>query len=677
MLTNPLFLICLVAVGIPIAIHLLQLRRYRKVYFSNVDMLEEVHSESRKQNNLRRLLLLAARILTVVFLVLAFCQPVLRNKASTMQAGGSAVSVYVDNSYSMECGGMDGSLLESARQKAREIAEGYRPDDLFQLITNESSGSQFRWLTREEFLSAVDAIEPSAVTQKLSDMALRQYDFLKEAQSANRRAYVISDFQRSTADVASFPSDSSIYATFIPLGGSEVANLYIDSLAFNAPAYAPGATVRVQAFVRNDGDKTVERLPLKLFVDDRQRALTAVDVPAHGSASAEMTFTIAEEGSMQGYVETTDYPITFDDKMYFSLNVSRRIPMLVISGNGENEYLHKLLADDSLVAYHQMSQEQIDYSQLTNHRIIVLDELRTVPSGLAQTLHDFVSEGGTIVMIPAQNADVESYNRMLSTMQAPAMDSWQPRKAKAARLQRTHPLYRDVFQSDNEDMELPSVNGYYRLSTASSSVSVSVITLPGGADFLSETPFGNGRLFLFATPLRTEYTDFVQQALFVPTLFNMALFSVPAAVPYHLLTATEPLPLVGRYDADRPPHLRSSESDFDLIPDIRRVGSAQFCILHGDITSAGNYQLVGEASESLSFNYSREESCLDAYSRDEIKKLMRQSHADFCSVVPASAKSMTEYVQSQNQGTPLWRLFVVLALLALIAEIILARGIKS
>ncbi|MBO4599578.1 MAG: BatA domain-containing protein, partial [Bacteroidales bacterium] len=131
MLTHPLFLIGLVAVAIPIVIHLLQLRRYKKVYFSNVDMLEELQNEDRKQRNLRQLLILAARILAIVFLVLAFCQPVIKNRDSQLKSGGTVVSVYVDNSYSMECGGMDGSLLESARQKAREIAAAYKPGDQF------------------------------------------------------------------------------------------------------------------------------------------------------------------------------------------------------------------------------------------------------------------------------------------------------------------------------------------------------------------------------------------------------------------------------------------------------------------------------------------------------------------------------------------------------------------
>lgn len=677
-MTNPIFLICLIAVGIPIAIHLLQLRRYRKVYFSNTDMLEQLQSESRRQHNLRRWLLLAARILAIVFLVLAFCQPIIRNKRSQMQAGGSAVSVYLDNSFSMECGGMEGSLIESARQKAREIAEAYKPDDIFQLVTNDADGSQFRWLSREEFLSAVDAVQISPVTQQLSDVVKRQYDFLHETSSANRHHYVISDFQRATADLVNIPSDSLIHTTLVPMGGSDVSNIYIDSLAFNSPAYTPGATVRVEVFVRNDGDKSVERLPLRLYVGDKQRALTAVDVAAHSSAVAEMTFSIGQEPSLQGYVETTDYPITFDDKFYFSLSTSLSIPTLVISGGAENIYLRRLFADDTLVRYQQVSSGQIDYSQLASHRFIILDELRTIPSGLAQTLRDYVADGGSLLVVPPADADVEGYNRMLGTMQAPSLGSWVSRRGRASRVQTDNELYRDVFKGGVSEMELPSAEGYYRLLSAASTVSVGLIDMPDAASLLSGTDFSNGRIYLFAMPLRPEHTDLVQQALFVPTLYNMALHSALSSSPYHWLTASEPVMLCGSYDAERPPHLSALDGSFDLIPDIRRAGPRSCWVPHGDIPVAGNYRLHDDdGSEGLSLNYSRQESDLSFLSLAEMRKLASLSPSQQFAVAPSSARSMTDYIQQQGQGRPLWRLFVILALLALLAEIILARQIEQ
>lgn len=673
MLTAPLFLIGLVAAGIPIAIHLVQLRRYKKVYFSNVDMLEELQNENHRQSNLRKLLILLMRVLAIVFLVLAFCRPVVPNKDFQLQPGGTVVSVYIDNSYSMESGGMDGSLMESARQKAREIAEAYSPDVYFQLLSNDAQGAQFRWLDREEFLVAVDELQVSAISVPMASIALRQNEFLHHATAANRHAYIVSDFQRATANILDYPADSLVQTTFIPLGGTELANIFIDSLTFDSPAYFRGASVRASVTVANNGDNAVESLPLRLFVGGKQQALTAVDIGAHSKVRAAMTFFIKEEGALQGYVETTDYPITFDDRLYFSLAVMHRVPMLVISGGAENPYLQKLFQGDSLVEYHQVPVSQVDYARLTDNRFIVLDELHSISSGMARTLQDFVSSGGSLLIVPGENIETASYNQLLASLQMPQIGDWVASQSRAEQVQLDADLYRGVFQGKNEDMELPMVTGYYRLAHLAGTVVQPLVRLIDGGEFLTATPIGSSCCYLVCTPLRKEHTDFVRQALFVPTLYNMVLFSTPPQQPYHLLTGTDPIPLVGSYDAENVAHLRNADSSVDVIPDIRRMGLAQCMVPHGELSVAGNYQLVdgGKVAEGISFNYSRLESDLTFYDASEIKKMIADAHLDRCRVVSSAQKSVTDYIRQHSQGTPLWRWCLALALLALLAEILL------
>ena len=203
----------------------------------------------------------------------------------------------------------------------------------------------------------------------------------------------------------------------------------------------------------------------------------------------------------------------------------------------------------------------------------------------------------------------------------------------------------------------------------------SLIRLLDGSEFLTVTPVGSGRCYLLSTPLRKEHTDFAQQALFVPTLYNMALYSTPLQQPYYLLTGTEPIPLTGSYDAERLAHLLNGDGSVDVIPDIRRMGAVQCMVPHGEVTVAGNYRLVdmGTAIEGLSFNYSRQESDLAFYDRSEVKKLIADAHLDHCSVVPSAQKSMTDYIRQRSQGTSLWRWCLLLALLAILAEILLIR----
>lgn len=674
-LNAPLFLLGLLAAGIPVIIHLLQLRRYQKVYFSNVEALQEIQTESRKRNQLREWLILATRVLAVVFLVLAFCQPMIPNRKSQVQAGGTAVSVYVDNSFSMENGGMEGSLLEEARKKAREIVASYKPDDKFQLLTNEVDGAQFRWLSREDFLEELDKVEISPLATSLESISARQSEFMHTAPATNRHAYWISDFQLSTASLDGITPDTNVLTTFVPIAGSEVDNIYIDTLIFDCPAYYRGNTVRVVAKVTNGGKRGVEKLPLRLFIGEKQRALASVDLAAGETSDVPLNFVIEEDGLLFGRVELTDYPITFDDPMYFVLATTQRIPVLTIQGGNENSYLTRLLSDDTLIGYRTCGEQAVDFVGLEKSQMIVLDELRAIPSGLAQALQGFVEQGGTLLVIPSAKIDKESYNRFLASLHAPLLGDWRNSELKGGEINTEHELYRGVFVSKSDEMELPAMHGGYAFLPSPATVMEPILTLVDGSNYLVSTQAEQGRLYLFATPLQEAYTDFMKQALFVPTVYNMALYSSPMQHPYHLLTSSEPIALRQQLDEGMA-HLRSLDSLVDIIPDLRRQGARQYLIPHAQLTRAGGY-LFDQGEEGLAFNYSREESRLEFYSREEISKAISDKGWTSCTVVNNSQKSMSDYIRQRNQGRPLWRWCLMLCLLMLGIETLLIRLMKK
>src|SRR6185369_14626860 len=102
MFVYPAFLWALFATAIPIIIHLFNFRRYKKVYFTNVRFLKELKHESESKSKLKQILILIARILAITALVFAFSQPFLPSKVSKNRGGVKSVSVYIDNSFSME-----------------------------------------------------------------------------------------------------------------------------------------------------------------------------------------------------------------------------------------------------------------------------------------------------------------------------------------------------------------------------------------------------------------------------------------------------------------------------------------------------------------------------------------------------------------------------------------------
>ena len=663
--SHPEMLWGLLAILIPIAIHLFNFRRYRKVYFSNVDRLAGLQSENRRRSNLRRWLVLAMRVLAVAMLVLAFAGPVLKSDGATVRTGSTVVSIYIDNSFSMEGVSHDGSQLEAARRKAREVAAAYSPGDRFQLLTCDMTGNQMRWLSRDEFLSALDDVEVSPAVRTVGQVAARQASFLSQSGAVNKHAYIISDFQQSTSELDNLPVDSTVSFTFVPLAGTGTDNVYIDTLRLDAPAYFVGGSVAVEATIVNGGDHDVEKLPVKLFVDGRERAMATLDLAASASGTATLLFTIDGGGWHDGSVEIADYPVTYDDRYHFTLCAGERVGVLEVDGREANPSLARLFSADSAITF--VRSKVLSQQQSQDAGLIILNEPRQLASGDAAWLAEWVSEGGSLLVIPAADALPAELNKMLAAMQAPQLGNWLPRKVSASGIDYGSSLYRNVFSGHSDEMEMPTVQGHYALS-ASQAVRQTVISLADGGDMLSLTPFGSGRLYLLTVPLTASYTDLVAQALFVPTLYNMALYSRPLPPPCHTLGTLEPIVLQGQYDPSaRPPELLGAEG-FSIIPDLRRYGGRQMMVLHGELTEAGIYRL---ADEHLAFNYGRRESQLTFLTPSEISSAVED--LDGYSMLQPTERPLDQVIRDREGGHRLWRWCLILALVALGAEVALLR----
>ena len=669
---NPLMLLGLLAVAIPIAVHLFNFRRYRKVYFSNTRYLTLLQSETRRQSKLRRRLLLACRIVAIAMIALVFAQPTIIRKEQNVSLGQSAVTVFVDNSFSMQGNSTDGQLLETARAKAREIAAAYKPDDNFQLLLSDCQGNQFRWLSRDEFLAYIDQIEPTAKSTTIHNAAQRAADFLGHSGAHNRELYIISDFQESAFKPEAMPADSTIAITLVPLKAASADNIYIDTVTLSAPVVQKGSHLTATARIVNAGSTAIEKAPLRLFAGGTQQAVASVDLPPHSDAYVDLHFVASADTALHCRIETTDYPVSFDDRYYFSVDIQPPVNLTVIEGTKQaNAALRRLFDGDSAIAYTTQSAGNIDFSRLADANTIILNELDDIPSGLAQTLVGFVHNGGTLVVVPSPSADLASYNALLASLSAPTLSAMTSSKTKASHVNLESPLYSQVFSGKTADMELPTLSAYYPLSSTGATVREEVIQLVGGSPMLTVTPCEHGRLYLWAMPLRPDYTDFTSQALFVPTLFNMALYS--RNLPHIAFTIGAPDPIPVNYpmtDADRlSPRLAALDTAYQTIPTLHRTGSQTF-MLPPELPSDGNYNLTlgGATLQSLAFNYSRAESLMQFFSRSDLAKLIDNYNLSNCSVVANAAAPLDHYIRQKRQGRPLWQWCLALALLALAAE---------
>eukprot|EP01035_Chromulina_nebulosa_P040429 gene40429-54675_t len=334
----PLFFAALASIAIPIVIHLFNFRRFKRIYFTNVALLQEVQQETRSRRNLKHILVLMARIFAIVFIVLAFVQPFIPATSGAARQGVSAVSVYVDNSFSMSSVGNEGELFQAAKNKARDIANAYSSTDLFQLLTADFEGKHQRLVNREEFLRMIDELQVSPASRKLSEIIARQKEALNKDPMANKTAYVLSDFQQNMVDVEAVNTDTTILTELVKLEGNPKANLSVDSAWLLTPYVQANQTAQLMVRVKNFGDEQ-ENIPLTLKINNIQKGLANFSIGKNEAKDIELSFTATTSGWQNAELAVMDDPITFDDKLFFAFEVKQEINILAISPEGPSKFI--------------------------------------------------------------------------------------------------------------------------------------------------------------------------------------------------------------------------------------------------------------------------------------------------------------------------------------------------
>jgi hypothetical protein len=670
----PAFLFALFAIAIPIIIHLFNFRRFKRVYFTNVQFLKEVKQETQSKSRVKHLLVLISRILAIMFLVFAFAQPFIPVDNREVAVGSKNISVFIDNSFSMEAVGPNGRLLDVAKRKAEDIALAYDASDRFQLLTNDFEARHQRMVTRDEFISMISEVEAGPSAHNISEVVKRQKDAL--GNSSNQTAFLLSDFQKNITDINAIETDTNLTLRYIPVNAQKTGNLYIDSVWFSSPGVQPGKPEELHVKIFNSGDDEAENIPVKFIVNGAQRALASVDIAANTSVTAVLSFSVSEPGWQKAVVSITDYPVTFDDHYYIAFNVATQINILSLNEATYNNYLEALFRNDPFFQYQPVKINQVDYSGLKNFNLIVLNDVKTVSSGLGQELNKFVDEGGTLLIFPADGADLNSFQNMLSTMEAGFYSRPDTQATRVDRINLESEIFRDVFEKVPDNMDMPLVRKHYTLNRSSRTSEEVLLRLQNGNPLLSRYNHGKGSVYISTVSLSTEFSNFPRHAIFVPALYKIALLSSRnERLAYTIGADLAVEHREASISSDQVLHLINKEKNFDIIPEHRSVAGKTTFFMHDQIREAGIYELrrASETVAVFAFNYNRNESRLDFYTPDQLAEMNDRYGLVNAGLIRESGRSFASIISDTSRGVSLWKWCIVLVLVFLGIETLLLK----
>lgn len=669
---NPIILWALFLLIIPIVIHLFKFRRYKNVQFPNIRFLQKIDQDQKAKRRLKDLLILFLRLLALAALVLAFAMPYLgKNKAISK---GNVISIYVDNSFSMENESERGKLLDLAKKKAEELALTFQPSDKFQLLSNDLEPKHQRLVNRQAFLQFLYEIDLSAASVELSEIHKRQLALLEDELEFDKWIAVLSDMQRSTSDLDNLSVNDDIRLLILPIKADRYNNVYIDSLWFNEPVRQIAKSELLHFKIVNKSDEDLDELPIRLEINGQMKSMANISIAARSEKDTLMHFTNDNSAGIQNAIlKVEDKPIEFDNEYYFSYSLKEKIKVTEIRGDNAGKF-YQLIYSDSLYTYTNFSIDQIDYQALGDADLIIFNDLNTIPSGLNSYITKWMENGGHLFVSPGEEINQNDYTQFLANFGASISSKADTNNRRVSYIEIENDIFKGVLKNSPKGKALPSTKAHYRYQFNNLEW-VNIFQLQAKDAFLSTRKVEDGRFYLLSVACQESWSNWPRHALFITSMLRISEESQRSGVLDHQIGDWSIIDIQSTMKAsDRPFEMKAQDGSVAFIPTQQWINGKLSIGIKDEVKSAGFYDLMYESDilGTLAFNYSRKESDLSFYSDEEIEEWKEGKDAvSIIEVVDRPIKRSTI-----RQERPLWKFFIGLTLLFLILEIVIIKIMK-
>src|SRR3984957_3079625 len=325
----PWFLAGLVALGLPLYLHLLKRQTTKPKAVSSLRFYESRTQASTRHRRLRYFLLLSLRLL-----ILAFANPFV-NRDAVALASNRLVLLVVDNSFSMRAG----TRLDDAKAEAMKVL-GSKGAARGQIA---AFGSQLRLMTQPiedqpALRAAVQAIQPGDGHGNFGELA-RAVRALAESVHTPIELHLFSDMQRSelAATFSDMAMPANVKLVTHAVSTKAQPNWTVESVDAPGQVWGKDAKpVHAGAVIAGYGTPAAQRT-VSLVVNGKTTATKTVTVPANGRATVDFPALEAPYGfnRCEGKIDSAD-ALPADDLHRFAVQRSDPQKALLIHNYGDN-----------------------------------------------------------------------------------------------------------------------------------------------------------------------------------------------------------------------------------------------------------------------------------------------------------------------------------------------------
>ena len=688
---NPLVLIGLVAASIPLILHLLNLRKMKTIEFSSLKFLKELQKSKIRSFKIKQILLLILRTLIIVSIVMAFARPAIPTSLPFFQTySKTSAAILIDNSFSMDVSDANGNRLKQAKNAAMKILNSFKDGDevlLSDLSGNENPASLSFSKNIDFIKDKLTKIKPATTPAELNSSIKTIGDIATSAMNLNKSLFIITDAQENIFKIKN-KDTANILSTFnncyfIVIGNdnyNEIKNLSLDSMNLITSIYSYNKIVELDLFVKNFSNNEIKDAVVSMSYDSARVAQRSVSAPANESRPVSVGAPIQKYGVTSVKLELESDALNWDNQRFFGFNVPEQ-PNVLIAGASQgvkfistaleavsatNDFAKVDLYENQNVA--ALPLEQYDIAIISNSAITEND---------ANRLYSFIEQGGTCLLFPS--VDYTSTNTALQKLGFSRAESREFATSDAKKftsIDKNHPMFEGVFKiNDNStDVESPQI-----VKIMPPSGGISIINTPVGS-FLSESRIGDGRILYISTAPELNWGNLPFTGIFPTLVYRSVVYLTSSNEVSQFAYAGDNVTvnLSKKFNSVSYKMIDPLGNESFITP-INLTNSLVLNLNKLDILGIYTiYDSKNNFVQQIAVNFPPSESELKPVSASQIDNYLKRTLGENTTrfILNNPDKIDSEIVRA-SVGTELWQLFLVLAILFAIAEMIVQKTTKK
>ena len=683
----PLFFAGLVALAVPIIVHLTHKERKDVVVFPSLMFLSRIPYQAVRRQRIRHWLLFALRCLALILLALAFARPFLNRQAIAAPVrglGAKELVILLDRSYSMGYG----DRWTRAVDAAKRAISGLSANDRASVVLFDATATATTEPTADKALlsTSLDRVRPgSGVTRYEPAFKLAQR-VLSDSKLPRREVLLISDFQRvgwDGRDSPSLPAGTAINK--VDLADPKTSNIAVTSVDFRRDYAEDRERVAITARLVNRSAEAKTAYPVALELNGRAIETKQVNLAPNAAATVDFAAAPLPSGVTRGVVRAADDALPRDNAFFFAISRGQALSVLVIDhregGAPRSLYVERALAIGDQPNFRVTTKRlgSITSSDLVGRSLVLLNDSDLPGGELGRRLVEYVQNGGGLLVALGDRAaprDRPAYATELlpATADAP-IDRSADRGGTLGYIDRSHPIFELFSAPRSGDFSTPRFFRYRSITPAPGDEQLA--RFDDGHVALLERKVGRGRVLVWASSFDGVWNDLPLQPVFLPVAHQMAKYAAAYADerPWSTVGQVANLPSIFR-DSTGPADVANKAEYVAVAPSGQRTrleGTAKRSVELGE---QGFYEMQRAGSRGeprvIAVNVDLTESDLTAVEPELLTGAMvARAGTDSLS---SKAEASTPVELERRQG--FWWFLLAAVLLLLVGETLLSNQLS-